>query len=170
MRQARVHALRVFPLARIPFALAALALMTGMSQASIEQNEVVDERIRGAERVVVATVRQVAPEWRENRFGDRLIVSRLELAVSETLKGTPEPTAWMELEGGTLDGLTLRVTHLPTLEPGERAVFFLESASRGLYTPHRQGEGILTLDDHDVVRGTSTTLTDIRGRARSLAQ
>jgi hypothetical protein len=171
MRQARVHAPRVFPLPRIPFALAvALALTTGLSQASIQQTQTVDERIRGAERVVVATVRNVAPAWRENQFGDRLIVSRLELSVSETLKGTNETTAWMDMEGGTLDGLTLRVTDLPTLEPGERAVFFLEPDSRGVFTPHLRGEGILTLDDRDVVRGTSTTLSDIRGRARSLAQ
>jgi hypothetical protein len=34
-----------------------------------------DERVAGAQRVVVATARSVVPEWRENSHGDRLIVS-----------------------------------------------------------------------------------------------
>ena len=129
-----------------------------------------DERINGAEAVVVATVSSIASEWRQNAFGDRLIVSRVELAVHESLKGPATPSLWMEMEGGTLDGLTLRVSSLPLIQhPGERAVFFLDSISRGLYAPHLRGQGILFLDNEDVVRGSSLRLNDIRNRARGLA-
>ena len=105
--------------------------------------------------------------WRENTFGDRLIVSRVLLNVEETLKGTPSNSpVWMEMEGGTLDGMTLRVSDLPELQPGERAVFFLDQGENGISTPHLRGQGILKLDNDDVVRGSSLRLDAIRTLAR----
>jgi hypothetical protein len=129
-----------------------------------------EQRATGAERVVVATVRQTAPEWRENEFGDRLIVSRIQLQVDEALKGGADSTMWLEMEGGTLDGFTLRVSSLPMLEPGNRAVFFLDAADRGVYRPHLRGQGILFLDDHNIVRGSSLPLTEIRTVVRGLGK
>ena len=52
----------------------------------------------------------------------------------------------LDLEGGTLDGFTLRVSSLPTLVPGERAVFFLDGGNGG-YHAHLKGQGILKLDE-----------------------
>ena len=75
--------------------------------------------------------------------------SRFELAVAETLKGAGAPRMWME---------------------SERGVFFLDSRSRGIYTPHLRGQGILKLDDENVVRGSNLTLGEIRTRARALGQ
>ena len=139
--------------------------------ASSDRIATLDERINGAEAVVVATVRSIATQWRQNEHGDRLIVSRLELAVDETLKGAATASVWMELEGGTLDGLTLHVSSLPLIqEPGERAVFFLDSIARGTYAPHLRGQGILFLERGDLVRGSSLRLADIRTRARALAR
>jgi len=131
-----------------------------------------DERIAGAERVVVATAKTVTPEWRENRHGDRLIVSRIQLEIEEPLKGggTTADVVWMEMDGGTLDGLTLRVSTLPLIQRGERAVFFLDQISRGVFSPHLRGQGILSLDDYDLVRGSSLRLDEIRTRARVLAK
>jgi hypothetical protein len=68
----------------------------------------------------------------------------------------------LELEGGTLDGLTMRVSSLPSLQPGERAVFFLDPGSNGAHRPHRKSLGILKLDRENVVRGSSLHLEDIR--------
>src|SRR5215467_4842615 len=76
-----------------------------------------DERIRGANDVVVATVQNVTPSWRENAHGDRVIVSRVQLQVGETLKGNPSNVAWVDVEGGTVDGITLHVSSLPDLKP-----------------------------------------------------
>src|SRR4029078_813148 len=45
------------------------------------------ERARGAEQVVVGHVSAVTPMWRDNNFGDRLIVSVVHVVVEETLKG-----------------------------------------------------------------------------------
>lgn len=125
-----------------------------------------DERINGAEEVVVATVKGVTPEWRENGHGDRLIVSRVQLAVDETLKGAAEPTVWLEVEGGTLDGFTLRVSSLPMMQVGERGVFFLDRGVGAVRRPHLKGQGILILDSAEFVRGSSLGLAEIRSHAR----
>lgn len=127
------------------------------------------ERIQGADVVVVATPSSVNASWRENSFGDRLIVSRYVLQVHETLKGRPAAAMSLDLEGGTLDGFTLRVSSAPTLVPGERAVFFLDGAP-GAYHAHLKGQGILKLDDEDVVRGSSLTLGEIRRVATTVAK
>jgi hypothetical protein len=145
-------------------------LASGALGASAGQIASLDERVSGAERVVVATVRRVIAEWRETTHGDRIIVSRAQLDVKETLKGVVEPHVWVEVDGGSLDGLTLHVSGLPLLRPGERAVFFLESAERGVHTLHLRGQGILMLDDQNIVRGTRLRLDQIRSRARSHRQ
>ncbi len=125
-----------------------------------------EERAQGASQVVVARVTSVTPRWANNAFGDRLIISRLSLRVDETLKGVAAAAVSMDLEGGTLDGLTLRVSNLPALELGERGVFFLNAMAGGVYHPHLAGLGILELDDADFVRGSSLSLDTVRGIVR----
>jgi hypothetical protein len=151
--------------------LALLAITSAAVAASETRLATLDERIKGADDVVVATVRGVTAEWRENEHGDRVIVSRLVLDVDESIKGAGPSTMVLEMEGGTLDGLTLRVSSLPLIQqPGDRAVFFLDNASRGVYTPHLRGQGILFLDTNDVIRGSSYRVDDVRARARALHQ
>jgi hypothetical protein len=125
------------------------------------------DRIQGADVVVVATAASVSASWRDNEFGDRLIVSRYVLQVQETLKGVPGRSMLLDVEGGTLDGFTLRVSSLPTLAEGERAVFILDAA-QGAYHAHLKGLGILKLDEQDVVRGSSLSLAEIRRVAGSV--
>ena len=125
------------------------------------------DRIRGARMVVVAAASTVTPRWQENAFGDRLIVSRVLLRVEETLKGMPQPTLALDLEGGTIDGVTLHVSNYPTLTPGERAVFMLDDEGGGVYQAHLRGQGILKLDEKNVVRGSSLQLDEIRRVAAS---
>jgi hypothetical protein len=128
-----------------------------------------EERVQGAHLVVVATVTSVTPRWADNAFGDRLIISRVSLQIDETLKGIATATESMDLEGGTLDGLTLRVSSLPALERGERAVFFLNAIGGGVYLPHLAGQGILKLDDADFVRGSTLSLNTVRAIVRQAA-
>ena len=127
-----------------------------------------DERIDGSQKVVIAKARSVNASWRENSYGDRLIVSHVLLDIEETLKGPQSSNAiWMDLEGGTLDGFTLRVSDLPTVEPGERAVFFLDQNESGITTPHLRGQGILKLDDNNFVTGSGLRVEDIRNAAHA---
>lgn len=144
-------------------------LATALS-ASPGRMATLDGRVSVAEAVVVATVRSGAAEWRQNEFGDRLIVSRVELRIDETLKGTPQQTAWLELMGGTLDGYTLHVSSLPAVQNGERGVFFLHPEASGVFTPYLKGQGILLLDEQGLIRGSDLRLDEIRTRVRSVGQ
>ena len=123
----------------------------------------VASKARGAGKVVVARILDVRAQFESNRFGDRLIVSHAVLEVLETLKGAPEPVINMSIEGGTVGDLTLRVSDLPSLEEGERGIFFLDAGSGGEHVPHGRGHGValkLGADDH--VAGTQLSLSDVR--------
>jgi hypothetical protein len=125
----------------------------------------IPERIHGADRVVVASAASVTPTWRSNVYGDQLIVSQVLLQVEETLKGDPQGSVLLALEGGTLGGVTLTVSSLPDVKPGERAVFFLDRAGNNEHVPHLKGLGILKLDQTNQVQGSSLQLEDIRRMA-----
>ena len=120
-------------------------------------------RARDAGKVVVARILDVRGQFESNRFGDRLIVSHAVLEVLETWKGAPQPVLNMAIEGGTVGDLTLRVSDLPSLEEGERAVFFLDATGSGEYVPHGRGHGVaLKLTEDDRVRGTALSLKEVR--------
>ena len=119
------------------------------------------ERARGAERVVVGRVATVNPVWRVNEFGDRLIVSVVRVTVDETLKGQAQPAVDVEVEGGTIGTLTLRVSDMQQFVPGDRAVFYLTRSPRGALVPHRRGQGLLKLDRSNRV-ATGASLDDVR--------
>jgi hypothetical protein len=138
----------------------------GVAPAASAQSATLEARVSGADTVVVAAARSVSASWRENEHGDRIIVSRFLLDVSESLKGVPARTMWVDVDGGTLDGFTLRVSGLHLPEVGERAVFILDPGDGGVRTLHRRGLGILPLDDRDNVRGTAINLSEIRTRVR----
>jgi hypothetical protein len=126
----------------------------------------IEERARGAARVVVASVGDTSSRHERNEFGDELIVTYATLAVEEALKGPAGPVTFA-LEGGTVNGITMRVSSLPTLATGERGVFFLTPGKSGEFRPHLRGQGILKLDANNRVPGSSLTLDEIRRLARS---
>jgi hypothetical protein len=124
-------------------------------------------RARGANRVMVAEVTDVTPRFDVNEHGDRLIISRVLLQVEETLKGTASPIAEMDVEGGTIGDLTLKVSDLPVVTRGERGVFFLSAATAGVHRPNGRGDGILKLDASNRVAGDVLSLSDVRAAVRS---
>jgi hypothetical protein len=153
----------VVPSPRIsgPFVLL-LALAATVPAAAQEIAVPLAERARGADRVVVGRVESIDPVWRVNEHGDRLIVSVLHVVPTEILKGQPDSIVEVDVEGGTIDGLTLRVSDLPEFQGGERAVFYLRRAASGRLVPHLRGQGLLKLDDTNRVRGSSLTLDALR--------
>ena len=146
--------------------LHAVALMS--VPASAQPRDVpAGERARDAEHVVVGRVTSVVPAWRTNDFGDRLIVSTVHVVVEETLKGAAQPSVDVEVEGGTLGTLTLRVSDLEEFAPGDRAVFYLERNRRGAMVPHRRGLGLQRLDVRNRARDNGASLDDIRRDVRA---
>jgi len=141
----------------------AVCLTAAVSASAADSRQVdLSARTRGARKVVVAKAVSVTPTWRTTAHGDRLIVSDVALQVEETLKGTPASLVWLEVEGGTIDGVTLAVSSQTPMKVGERAVFFLDETSSGLHLPHLKGMGILKLDADDRIQGSSLRLEEVR--------
>ena len=120
---------------------------------------------RGAGKIVVARITDVHASFATNQFGDQLIVSNAVLEVLETLKGAPGPVTTVTYEGGTVGDLTLRVSDMPYVKEGDRAVFFLDGNGNG-HVPHGRGRGILKLDDDDRVEGSDITLDQVKTAVR----
>ena len=118
---------------------------------------------------VVGRVASSQPVWRVNEHGDRLIVTTLRVVASETLKGASQSTIDVEVEGGTIGDVTLKVSDFPAFVPGDRAVFYLQRDARGVLVPHGRGEGLLKLDQSDRVPGSSLTLDEVRRTVRAAA-
>jgi len=122
---------------------------------------------RGAGKIVVARITDVHASFATNQFGDQLIVSNAVLEVLETLKGAPGPVTTVTYEGGTVGDLTLRVSDMPYVKEGDRAVFFLDGNGNGNgHVPHGRGRGILKLDDDDRVEGSDITLDQVKTAVR----
>ena len=124
-------------------------------------------RARNAEQVVVGQVSSVTPVWRDTDYGDRLIFSVLHVTVDETLKGTAQPSVDVEVEGGTIGSLTLRVSDLETFRPGDRAIFYLQHNRRGALVPHLRDLGLQRLDAAGRVAGSTLTLDQVRRDVRA---
>jgi hypothetical protein len=150
--------------------LATLLIVPALAAIAVAQEAPVPlaDRARGAERVVVGRVTAVNPMWSVNEFGDRLIVSRVTVAVDETLRGQAQQTLEVEIEGGTIGEVTLHVSDLEPVAAGDRAVFYLARSPRGAWVPHLRGQGLLKLDRADRVRGSNVTLDDVRRTARQV--
>jgi hypothetical protein len=146
-----------------------LAIAAPSLAASGVQPTSIQERARGAARVIVATVADTTARYERNEFGDELIVTYAHLAIEEAVKGPAGPVT-LTIEGGTVDGITLRVSDLPSLRKGERAVFFLSPGRNGEFQPHLRGQGILKLDSGNRVAGTGLTLDEIRRLAGSASR
>jgi hypothetical protein len=125
----------------------------------------VADRTKEADKVVIGQAKKITPRWATNSYGDQLIISQIEFTVEETLKGTPEATTTMDLEGGTLDGLTLDVSDMPKFKVGDKAVLFLDRIDSKTHKPLRRGLGIMKLDKENRAED-GQSLEDIRGKVR----
>jgi len=148
------------------FVAAALTCISAVVSAQTGAPADLPTQARAAKRIVVGRVLDVQGQFQKNRFGDQLIVSNVLLEVSETMKGEPAPLVRLAVEGGTVGDLTLRVSDLPELHPGDDGVFFLDDDGNGGHVPHDRGRGLLKLSPAGRVEGTTLTVDDIRQQVR----
>lgn len=149
---------------------AVLCIVTVFSAAALDAQRgdlPLSERARGAEQVVIGRVSSVTSVWRDNDFGDRLITSIVRVVVDETLKGSAQQAVDVEVEGGTIGSLTLRVSDLERFAPGDRAVFYLKHNRRGAFVPHLRGLGLQKVDSAGRVTGSDVTLDRVRREVRA---
>jgi hypothetical protein len=157
---------RLISLAGTTVLLCAIASITEVALHA-QRDVPVAERARGSDQVVVGRVASVTAVWRNNDFGDRLITSIVHVIVEETLKGASQQSVDVEVEGGTIGSLTLRVSDLETFTPGERAVFYLSHSRRGTLVPHLRGLGLQKIDQAGRIRGSNVTLDQVRRDVRA---
>jgi hypothetical protein len=117
--------------------------------------------IKGAERAFIGHVTRVSPYLKKTDRGDVLLMSHVEMAVEEALKGQGSSLVPMEIEGGTLNGLTMEVSDMPQMKQGLRAVVMLKRNTRGEMVPHQRGAGFLELEQ-DHVKNSDLWLDDVR--------
>jgi hypothetical protein len=73
----------------------------------------------------------------------------------------------VEIEDGTLNGVTKRASAMSALEVGGRALFFVKRGRTGTLVPHLRGNGILKLDARGGVEGSDVSVDQIRAQVRS---
>jgi len=116
--------------------------------------------------VVLATVTNVHPRFGTNSFGDQIILSDVQVDVDESLKGQATATLTVTVEGGQIGDLTLKVSDMPVMRPGERAIFFLERSASSLVL-HGRGSGVLKVDGGDRVPDINVTVDDVKRAVRA---
>jgi len=119
-------------------------------------------RLRGSSRTIVGSVSRVESRVVVTPRGDRMIVSRTLVRVDEALKGRREPYLEVDIEGGTIGQLSMRVSDMEPLVVGERAVVLLEPTAGGGWKPHRRGLGLLRLGADNRIVGSELTLDQVR--------
>lgn len=146
--------------------LLSLSVLTAGSTLSADSGAPVDltTRARGAGHVVVALVERVRADYQRNEFGDVLIVSHAQVRVREVLKGASMTgdDLTVDVEGGTVDGVTLKVSDLQPLEAGDQAVLFIDETRDGRKVPHLRGQGIVKVDSNGRLQGSNLTVDDVR--------
>lgn len=142
--------------------LLSLVLLAPINAAGQVVDSDLATRARAATQVVVGRVVDVASRMGTNASGDRLIYSDLLIEVSETLKGTPAGTVTVTLEGGEANGLILKVSDMPQMRSGDRAVYFLTHSARGEWVPVDRGRGVARLDAANRLEGGQLSLTEAR--------
>jgi hypothetical protein len=143
-------------------ALVGAAAMAQAGGPRADQQVDLKSRIKAAERAVVGRVTRVASYLKHTGLGDTLIMSHVELAVEETLKGAASATLPVEVEGGTLNGMTMRVSDMPALRPGARVVVMVRRGRSGEFVPHQRGASILELEAGDHIKNSDLWLDDVR--------
>ncbi len=126
--------------------------------------------VRAADRIVIGVVVDVEPVLQESTFGHELIISHTTVQVEEVVKGPPNlDTLIVEVEGGTLGDVTLLVSDMEPVAPGDRGVFMVSQSATGASVALR-GKGVRHLDPQNQVIGESWSLDDIRAAARAQGQ
>lgn len=86
----------------------------------------VDQLTDRAGSIVVATVVSRRAEW-EAYGASKLIITKITLAVEQSVKGSMPGTLVIEVVGGTIGDQTLRVSDVPEFRVGDRDVLFLNN-------------------------------------------
>ncbi|MCA9610354.1 MAG: hypothetical protein KC619_32385, partial [Myxococcales bacterium] len=136
-----MKAARAGSLALLILGVASSAAATVMVRATVE------ELTAESERVVLGTVVDATATDGGPR-GERGIFTRVEVAVEETWRGAPNPSAVFWLHGGRVGNRAMHTHGQATFTVGERVVVFLDDAGGALFpTGMSQGKWFVEGDE-----------------------
>jgi hypothetical protein len=125
-----------------------------------------DTALKQAKFAVVGTITETRASRRRSSWGDDIIVTTAIVRTDETLRGVAPSWTPLEIEGGTINGVTMEASETPLTRQGERAVFLIDQLPDGRFIAHGRRAGILKLKADDRVEHSSLTLSDVRLLAR----
>lgn len=118
--------------------------------------------LKQAKFAIVGTITETRASRRRSGWGDDIIVTTAIVRADETLRGASPSWTPLELEGGTLNGVTMEASDTPLTQRGERAVFLVDQLPDGRFIAHGRRRGILKLRQDDRVADSDLTLNDVR--------
>lgn len=105
-----------------------LSLLSRLPATTVDAPDI-DSLINQSDYVVRAVVKSATAEWREHA-GQRYIGTRVELEVSEVIKGTPPSPLVLDLIGGRIGEDELAIQGMPKFQVGDENVLFVHGEKR----------------------------------------
>jgi len=129
-----------------------------------------DRLAAGSDAVVRAKVMEMESRWTDDRT---TIVTDVTFSIVESWAGDLVVGSRMviQVEGGEVGDLGVRVEHQPVFRPGEETVLFLKATPSARYRINALEQGKFTVLSDQVMgfRGENLPLVTLRATVRSLA-
>lgn len=113
-------------------ALLLLLLAAAPPAAALGRKLSLDQIVQQGKTVLVGTVVSTSTRWGE---GKKMIWTDYVVSVEEAWKGSPGRVVTLSFAGGTVDGRSIIVTHVPWLKVGGTYVFCLEELDQLYASP-----------------------------------
>lgn len=113
-------------------ALLLLLLAAAPPAAALGRKLSLDQIVQQGKTVLVGSVVSTSTRWGE---GKKMIWTDYEVSVEEAWKGSPGRFVTLSFAGGTVDGRSIIVTHVPQLKIGGTYVFSLEDLDQLYASP-----------------------------------
>lgn len=86
--------------------------------------------VQRSDRIVQGRVLSMSCHAGTNQYGDQLIYTDISIRTDQALKGE-RTNMLLTIEGGTANGITLKVSDVPTFKVGEEVVVFAKKQAAG---------------------------------------
>jgi len=113
---------------RLALVLVLVLAVPALAAATSGRQQTLDGLTKASTDVVRGKVVSMQSRWNEDRT---LIVTDVELQVTEALKGRAAPQVTLEVLGGRVDDLVLEIVGGPSFAPGEEVLVFATAGKDG---------------------------------------
>ena len=145
-------------------------LVSGLEATTVKRLSL-EQMVRGSHRIMLGRCISQDTYWNKNRTR---IYTATRFAVTEDLKGESRGTATVVTVGGTIEGMTLVVSGMPSFRVHEEVLLFLEAGKSGNWILMGLSQGMfrITADRRGVrtAHHTSSGLHLVAGSPESSSQ